>query len=61
MACSIAAKKPDIRAATEELLSVTAELVDGLNLLSGDAHAGLYALHGHMAAEVDETTRYSLR
>ncbi|MDP3479776.1 MAG: PEP/pyruvate-binding domain-containing protein [Desulfoprunum sp.] len=41
-----------IRTATEELLSVTAELVDGLNLLSGDAHAGLYALHGQLAADV---------
>ena len=42
----------DIRTSTEELLSVTGELVDGLNLLSGDAHAGLYALHGQMAADV---------
>ncbi len=47
-------EETDIRAATEELLSVTAELVDGLNLLSGDAHAGLYALHGQMAADVVE-------
>lgn len=45
-------EETEIRAASEELLSVTAELVDGLNLLSGDAHAGLYALHGEMAAEV---------
>jgi pyruvate, water dikinase len=42
----------DIHSLTEELLSVTSELVDGLNLLSGDAHAGLYALHGHMATDV---------
>jgi pyruvate,water dikinase len=41
-----------IRAETEELLSVTGELVDGLNLLSGDAHAGMYALHGQMTTEV---------
>jgi pyruvate, water dikinase len=45
-------EEKDIRASTEELLSVTGELVDGLNLLSGDAYAGLYALHGQMAADV---------
>lgn len=33
----------------DELLAVSGELVDGLNLLSGDAHPGLYALHGRMA------------
>lgn len=44
--------QPDIRKATEELLAVTGELVDGLNLLSGDAHAGLYGFHGRMAQEV---------
>ncbi len=38
----------------EELFIVTSELVDGLNLLSGDAHAGLYALHGRMVAEVNQ-------
>lgn len=46
------AEQPDVRTATEELLAVTGELVDGLNLLSGDAHAGLYAFHGRMAREV---------
>ncbi len=45
-------EETDICASTEELLSVTGELVDGLNLLSGDAHSGLYALHGQMAADV---------
>ena len=45
-------EEADICASTEELLSVTGELVDGLNLLSGDAHSGLYALHGLMAADV---------
>ena len=42
----------NISTSIEELLVVTSELVDGLNLLSGDAHAGLYALHGRTAAEV---------
>ena len=45
-------EETDIRASTEELLAVTGELVDGLNLLSGDCHTGLYPLHGHMAADV---------
>ena len=45
-------REPEIRKATEKLLSVTGELVDGLNLLSGDAHPGLYALHGEMAREI---------
>ncbi|MFH0782841.1 MAG: PEP/pyruvate-binding domain-containing protein [Pseudomonadota bacterium] len=46
------AEQPDIRKATEELLAVTGELVEGLNLLSGSAHAGLYGFHGRMAQEV---------
>lgn len=41
-----------LRSTTEHLLSVTGELVDGLNLLSGEAHTGLYALHGTMSASV---------
>lgn len=36
----------------EALLSVTLELVDGLNLLSADAHEELYALHGRMSEDV---------
>ena len=43
-----------LRASIEELLVVTSELVDGLNLLSEDNHAGLYALHGRMAAGVTQ-------
>jgi len=42
----------NLLASIEELLIVTSELVDGLNLLSEDAHEGLYALHGRMAAQV---------
>lgn len=45
-------EETEIRTATEELLSVTAELVDGLNLLAGDAHVGLYDLHAQIAAEI---------
>ncbi|TKB28535.1 hypothetical protein FCL47_03365 [Desulfopila sp. IMCC35006] len=41
-----------IRSSIEELLVVTGELVDGLNLLSADSHTGLYAIHGRMAADV---------
>ncbi len=41
-----------IRSSIEELLVVTGELVDGLNLLSADSHVDLYALHGRMAGEV---------
>ena len=47
-------EKLAIRQAAEELLSVTGELVDGVNLLSQDGHVGLYARHGHMAAEITE-------
>lgn len=51
----------------EELLDVTGELVDGLNLLSGDAHAGLYATHGTLTQKVraaldaaaSDTSRFS--
>ncbi len=43
-----------IRRSIEELLVVTGELVDGLNLLSADSHTGLYAIHGRMAAEVTQ-------
>lgn len=39
----------------EELLAVTLELVDGLNLLSADAHEELYALHGRMSGDVRES------
>ncbi|GFM34866.1 PEP/pyruvate-binding domain-containing protein [Desulfovibrio subterraneus] len=39
---------------TDRLISVTGELVDGLNLLSGEAHTGLYTLHGKMGTTVRE-------
>jgi len=39
----------------EALLGVTLELVDGLNLLSADAHEELYALHGRMSEDVRES------
>ena len=45
-------EETDIRATTEELLMVSGELVDGLNLLSGERYAGLYALHGQLANAV---------
>lgn len=51
------AETTDIRTAAEELLSVSNELVDGLNLLSGGRHEGLYALHGHMATAIDTRLR----
>jgi len=51
------AEETDIRAAVEELLSVSSELVDGLNLLSGDRHTGLYTLHGQLAAAIDTCLR----
>ncbi len=47
-------KGGELRQATEELLSITSELVDGLNLLSEDRYAGLYALHGGLAARIRE-------
>ncbi len=42
----------EIRSLTENLLAVTGELVDGLNLLANDAHAPLYAFHGRMSERV---------
>lgn len=39
----------------EALLAVTLELVDGLNLLSADAHEELFALHGRMSDDVRES------
>jgi len=42
----------------EEVRAVTAELVDGLNTVSGDRHQGLYALHQHLFEAIrDERTR----
>ncbi len=39
----------EVRRLTTELISTTAELVDGLNLLSNDAHSSLYRFHGQLA------------
>ena len=50
-------KEAGISAAVEELISVTGELVDGLNLLSNDAHAPLYALHWNMAERVKKQVK----
>ncbi len=43
-----------LRTTADTLLSVVGELVDGLNLLSGEAHTGLYSLHGSMETTVRE-------
>jgi pyruvate,water dikinase len=45
-------RESELRPPTEELLSVTGELVDGLNLLSGHSHGGLYPLHGNLSRRV---------
>ncbi len=42
----------EVRRLTEELISTTAELVDGLNLLSNDAHSSLYRFHGQLAEKI---------
>ncbi len=42
----------EIRSLTENLLAVTGELVDGLNLLANDVHAPLYSFHGRMSERV---------
>jgi len=42
----------EIRNLAENLLAVSGELVDGLNLLANDAHAPLYAFHGRMSERV---------
>jgi len=39
----------ELRQLTAELVSTTAELVDGLNLLSNDAHSSLYRFHGQLS------------
>ena len=42
------AEPADIRATVDELLGVTSELVDGLNLLAEDRYEALYGLHGRL-------------
>lgn len=42
----------EVRRLTAELISTTAELVDGLNLLSNDAHSALYRVHGQLAEKI---------
>ncbi len=46
-------RESELRRPTELLLGVTGELVDGLNLLSGERYTGLYALHAHLAELVN--------
>ena len=38
----------ELRRLTAELISTTAELVDGLNLLANDGHSSLYRFHGQL-------------
>ncbi len=45
----IRGESDEVRRLTTELISTTAELVDGLNLLSNDAHSSLYRFHGQLA------------
>jgi pyruvate, water dikinase len=45
----IRGESDEVRRLTAELISTTAELVDGLNLLSNDAHSSLYRFHGRLA------------
>lgn len=44
----------EVRRLTEGLISTTAELVDGLNLLSNDAHSSLYRFHGQLSEKILE-------
>ncbi|GKT07673.1 PEP/pyruvate-binding domain-containing protein [Desulforhabdus sp. TSK] len=42
---------------TEELLSITYEIVDGLNRLTGNGHAGLYEKHRALAVAIRQSLR----
>ena len=42
------------RELVEELVSLTGELVDGLDLLSDGAHPGLFAAYGRIAGRVEQ-------
>ena len=46
-----------IRATVDELLGVSSELVDGLNLLADDRYASLYALHGRLGEQIHADLR----
>ncbi|MGD9947299.1 MAG: PEP/pyruvate-binding domain-containing protein [Desulfobulbus sp.] len=46
------AEPADIRATVDELLGVSSELVDGLNLLADDRYEALYALHGRLGEQI---------
>ncbi|WP_430734985.1 PEP/pyruvate-binding domain-containing protein [Halodesulfovibrio aestuarii] len=46
-----------LQTTTDRLLSVTGELVDGLNLLSGEAYTNLFVLHGTMGERIQEALR----
>ncbi|MGE4559435.1 MAG: PEP/pyruvate-binding domain-containing protein, partial [Desulfobulbus sp.] len=51
------AEPADIRATVDELLGVSSELVDGLNLLADDRYEALYALHGRLGEEIHAELR----
>ncbi|MDR3556933.1 MAG: hypothetical protein P4L55_19435 [Syntrophobacteraceae bacterium] len=51
---SLKSGSSDLPEVTEELLSVTYELVDGLNQLSGDRHGRLYETHHNLSDAIME-------
>lgn len=44
----------DIRTTLDELISVSSELVDGLNLLADERFEVLYALHGRLCQQIED-------
>ncbi|MDD2464459.1 MAG: PEP/pyruvate-binding domain-containing protein [Desulfobulbus sp.] len=46
------AEPADIRATVDDLLGVSSELVDGLNLLADDRYEALYSLHGRLGEKI---------
>ncbi len=46
------AEPADIRATVDDLLGVSSELVDGLNLLADGRHENLYVLHGRLGEQI---------
>jgi pyruvate,water dikinase len=53
----IRGEERDIRKATEELLGITSELIDGLNLLSGSSYTYLYPMHGRLSEKLFEALK----
>ncbi|MDR2550163.1 MAG: hypothetical protein LBD10_08205 [Desulfobulbus sp.] len=51
------AEPADIRATIDDLLGVSNELVDGLNLLADGRHEGLYVLHGRLGERIQAELR----